>query len=106
MIQTFPLALPGTLVNSHRIDLTAPYSKGWGVRADDVVAAPNGDVYALYAVHRYAYGVAKDEQDPSIANFGYRIITRYTAAGEVSAGAVCCRPAATRTTRPWPTAAT
>ncbi|MGA5564324.1 hypothetical protein ACPCUV_24605 [Streptomyces platensis] len=89
MIQTFPLALPGTLVDLHRIDLTALYSKGWGVEADDVAAAPNGEVYALYRVCRYTYGVADGEQDPAIANFGYRIITRYSADGEVLASALC-----------------
>ncbi|MEU5425339.1 hypothetical protein AB0H73_06995 [Streptomyces olivoreticuli] len=90
MIQTLPLALPGTLVDTHRIDLTAPYSKGWGVRTYDVAAAPNGDVYALHGVHRHTYGVADGEQDPATADFGYRIITRYSADGEVLAGAVCC----------------
>ncbi len=90
MIQTFPLALPGPLVDTHRIDLTALYSKGWGVQAYDVAAAPNGDVYALYGVYRHTYGVGDDEQDPAIANFGYRIITRYSADGEVLASAVCC----------------
>ncbi|MGW7368777.1 hypothetical protein ACWGI8_36440 [Streptomyces sp. NPDC054841] len=90
MIQTLPLALPGTLVDLHRIDLTALYSKGWGVQAYDVAAAPNGDVYALYGVHRYTYGVADDEQDPATINFGFRIITRYSADGELLASALCC----------------
>lgn len=90
MIQTLPLALPRALVDTHRIDLTALYSKGWGVRAYDTAAAPNGDVYALYGVHRYTYGVADGEENPEIANFGYRIITRYSADGDVLASAVCC----------------
>ncbi|MEU2514521.1 hypothetical protein [Streptomyces syringium] len=90
MIQTLPLALPRTLVDTHRIDLTAPYSKGWGIRAYDTAAAPNGDVYALYGVHRYTYGVADGEENPEIANFRYRIITRYSADGDVLASAVCC----------------
>ncbi|MFE2125354.1 hypothetical protein [Streptomyces amritsarensis] len=87
MIQTLPLALPGTLVDHHRLDLTALYSKGWGVHLFDVVGAPNGEVYALYGVSRHTYGVARDEQDPQIANFGYRLITRYSAAGEILASA-------------------
>lgn len=33
VIQTLPLALPDSLVDLHRIDLTALYSTGWGVRA-------------------------------------------------------------------------
>ncbi|MFE9169428.1 hypothetical protein ACFYNZ_07855 [Streptomyces kebangsaanensis] len=90
MIQTLPLALPGALVDTHRIDLTMLYSKGWGVGTDDVVVAPNGDVYALYHAHRYTWNVAEDEQDPALANFGYRIITRYSADGEVLASALCC----------------
>lgn len=90
MVQTFPLTLPGTLVDTHRIDLTRLYSQGWGVEADDVVAAPNGDVYALYRVHRHTWEVSEDEQDPARANFGYRIITRYSADGEVLASALCC----------------
>ncbi|MFG2751775.1 hypothetical protein [Streptomyces xanthophaeus] len=88
MIQTYPLALPGTLVDHHRIDLTALYSTGWGVQAYDVVGAPNGDVYALYGVYRHTYGVADDEQDPEKAGFGYRIITRYAPDGEVVASAL------------------
>lgn len=90
MIQTLPLALPDMLVDLHRIDLTALYSKGWGFQACDVAAAPNGDIYALYRVYRYFYGVAGGEQDPATANFGYRIITRYSVAGEVLASALCC----------------
>lgn len=90
MIQTLPLALPGALVDLHRIDLTALYSKGWGVQAFDVAAAPNGEVYALYGVYRHTSGVAADEQDLAVANFGYRIITRYSAGGEVLAIAACC----------------
>ena len=88
VIQTLPLALPGTLVDLHRIDLTALYSKGWGVQAYDVASAPNGELYALYGVHRFTYGVVDDEQDPAIADFGYRIITRYAAGGEVLASAL------------------
>ncbi|MET7330757.1 hypothetical protein [Nonomuraea sp. NPDC005650] len=88
MNQTLPLALPTTLVNLHRIDLTAPYSRGWGVCAYDVATAPNGEVYALYGVSRYTSGVADDEQDPAIANFGYRIITRYSTAGDALASAL------------------
>ncbi|MBT2511454.1 hypothetical protein J7I98_37780 [Streptomyces sp. ISL-98] len=94
-MQTLPLALPGTLVNLHRID-TALHAKCWDVQAHDVVAAPNGDVYALYRVHRYMYGVA-DEHDPAVANFGYRIITRYSADGEVLASALCCPEGADET---------
>ncbi|MGP4111731.1 hypothetical protein ACTWP5_12550 [Streptomyces sp. 4N509B] len=90
MIQTLPLALPGALVDTHRIDLSALYSTGWGVEAHDVAVAPNGEVYALYGVHRYTHGVADDEADPATANLGYRIITRYAADGEVLASAVCC----------------
>ncbi|MFE9248402.1 hypothetical protein [Streptomyces sp. NPDC007088] len=88
--RTLPLALPRTLVDTHRIDLTAPYSTGWSVKAQDVVAAPGGDVYALYGVHRHTHGVAEDEPDPAKADFGYRIITWYSADGEVLAGALCC----------------
>lgn len=90
MIQTFPLALPGALVDTHRMDLAMLYSKGWGVGTDDVAVAPNGDVYALYHVHRHTWNVAEDEQDPALANFGCRIITRYSADGEVLASALCC----------------
>lgn len=88
MIQTLPLALPGLLVDLHRIDLTALYSTGWGVQAYDVAAAPSGEVYALYGVSRYTHGVARDERDPAVADFGYRIITRYSTAGEILASAV------------------
>ncbi|MFD8983462.1 hypothetical protein [Streptomyces sp. NPDC059564] len=88
MIQMYPLALPGTLVDHRRIDLAVLYSKGWGVHAYDVVGAPNGEVYALYGVYRHTYGVTDDEQDPGQANFGYRIITRYAPDGEVMASAV------------------
>ncbi|NWF27427.1 hypothetical protein HW130_14320 [Streptomyces sp. PKU-EA00015] len=89
MIQTLPLTLPGTLVDFHCIDLTALYSKGWGLGVDDVAAGPTGEMYALSRVHRYTYGVADDEQDPARVNFGYRIITRYSAGGEVLGSAVC-----------------
>ncbi|MCX5192407.1 hypothetical protein OOK31_00640 [Streptomyces sp. NBC_00249] len=88
MIQILPLALPGTLVDHHRIDMTVLYSKGWGVHAVDVAGAPSGEVYALYSVYRHTYGIADDEQDPGTANFGYRIITRYSASGEVLASAL------------------
>ncbi|MFF5705202.1 hypothetical protein ACFY7H_22270 [Streptomyces sp. NPDC012794] len=87
MIQTLPLALPGTLVDHHGLDLTALYSTGWGLTHFDLAGAPNGEVYALYGVHRHTYGVADEEQDPQVANFGYRIITRYSAEGEVLASA-------------------
>lgn len=83
MIQTLPLALPGTLVDHHQLDLTALYSKGWGVHFFDVTGAPNGEVYALYAVYRHTRGVTDDEPDPEKANFGYRVITRYSADAEV-----------------------
>ncbi|MEO3764171.1 hypothetical protein [Streptomyces sp. B5E4] len=83
MIQTLPLALPGALVDYHGLDLTAPYSKGWGVHFFDVVGAPSGEVYALYGLYRHTYGVADDEQEPERANFGYRVITRYAADGEI-----------------------
>ncbi|MFI8497444.1 hypothetical protein ACIGFK_02805 [Streptomyces sp. NPDC085524] len=88
MIQTLPLALPGTLVDHHRIDMTALYSKGWGVHLFDVAGSPSGEVYALYGVYRHTYGVADEEQDPQKANFGYRVINRYSAGGEVLASAV------------------
>ncbi|NEC69092.1 hypothetical protein [Streptomyces sp. SID9727] len=87
MIQTLPLALPGTLVDHHRLDLTALYSTGWGLSLFDLAGAPNGEVYALYGVSRYTYGVADEEQDPGTANFGYRIIARYSQEGELLAGA-------------------
>ncbi|MEU4343632.1 hypothetical protein AB0H00_20580 [Nocardia sp. NPDC023852] len=89
MAQTLPLLLPDSLVNTHRIDLTALYSKGWGVQAYDVAAAPSGDTFALYGVYRYKWD-AKDEQDPAIANFGYWIITRYSPDGVPLATALCC----------------
>ncbi|MER7466429.1 hypothetical protein [Streptomyces sp. NPDC097981] len=88
MTQILPLALPGTLVDHHRIDLTALYSTGWGIHTYDVAGTPNGEVYALYGVYRHTYGVADDEQDPAKAGFGYRIITRYSANGEVLASAL------------------
>ncbi|MEW2414477.1 hypothetical protein AB0953_12235 [Streptomyces sp. NPDC046866] len=91
MIQTFPLALPGPLVDTHRIDFTRLYSTGWGVSAHDVAAAPNGDVYGLYRVSRYTRGVAEGEPDPARANFAYIVITRYSANGEVLASAVAGR---------------
>ncbi len=88
MIQILPLALPGELVDHHRIDLTALYSKGWGVQAHDIAGAPSGEVYALYGVYRHTYGVSDDEPDPAKANFGYRIITRYSADGDLLASAL------------------
>ncbi|MFJ9344104.1 hypothetical protein ACIRP0_33225 [Streptomyces sp. NPDC101733] len=88
MIETLPLALPGTLVDHHGVDLSAPYAKGWGVHAYDIAGAPNGEVYALHGVYRHSYGVVDDEPDPVKADFGYRIITRYSAAGEILASAV------------------
>ncbi|MEU8776871.1 hypothetical protein [Streptomyces sp. NPDC048606] len=88
MLRTYPLALPGTLVDHHRMDLGAPYSLGWGVRAHDVTGARNGEVYALYALYRHTYGVDDDETDPVKASFGYRVITRYAPDGEIMASAV------------------
>lgn len=88
MIQTFPLALPGTLVDRHRIDMTALHSTGWGVHLCDVAGSPSGEVYVLYVLYRHTYGVAEEEQDPQKANFGYRIINRYSVEGEVLASAV------------------
>lgn len=90
MIKTLPVALPGALVDHHRIDLSALYSQGWGVAADDVAAGPAGETYALYRVHRYTYGVADGDRDPAKANFGYRVLVRYAADGEVLASALCC----------------
>ncbi|MEV5604564.1 hypothetical protein AB0L33_24285 [Streptomyces sp. NPDC052299] len=87
MIQTLPLALPRTLVDHHRLDLTALYSTGWGLSLFDLAGASNGEVYALYGVSRYTYGVDDEEPDPQTANFGYRIITRYSEEGEILAGA-------------------
>ncbi|MER6379514.1 hypothetical protein [Streptomyces sp. NPDC001250] len=89
MIQTLPLVLPEPLVEFHRIDLTALYSTGWGVAALDAAATPTGETYALYRVGRYTHGVSEHEQDPTAANFGYLIITRYSADGEVLASALC-----------------
>ncbi|WEB44792.1 hypothetical protein MOV08_39615 [Streptomyces yunnanensis] len=89
MIQTIPLALPDSLVDLHRIDLSALYSTGWGVRAHDLAGAANGDVYALFGVNRYrSYGTAGDRSDPAHANFRYRVINRYSPDGEVLASAV------------------
>ncbi|MEU0022114.1 hypothetical protein AB0C59_06780 [Streptomyces sp. NPDC048664] len=87
MIHTLPLALPSPLVDHHALDLTALYSTGWGLTLFDLAGAANGEVYALYGVGRYTHGVADEEQDPRVANFGYRIITRYSAEGEVLASA-------------------
>ncbi|GGT30285.1 MULTISPECIES: hypothetical protein [Streptomyces] len=87
MIQTLPLALPSPLVDHHALDLTALYSTGWGLTLFDLAGAANGEVYALYGVGRYTHGVADEEQDPRVANFGYRIITRYSAEGAVLASA-------------------
>ncbi|OLT36309.1 hypothetical protein BJF79_06790 [Actinomadura sp. CNU-125] len=90
MPHTFPLVLPDHLVDDHRIDLSAPYSNGWEVAAQDVAAAPCGDFYALYLVYRYTWNVAEDEPDPAIANFRYRIITRYSPDGDPLATALIC----------------
>lgn len=90
MIRTLPLPLPGSLVDAHRIDLSALYSTGWGVDAFDVTAAPSGEVYALYGVHRYTWNVGDDERDPAVANFGYRLLTRYSPDGVPLATALCC----------------
>ncbi|MFD9942071.1 hypothetical protein ACFWYW_48965 [Nonomuraea sp. NPDC059023] len=87
MYQPLPLALPAKLVDLHRIDLTALYSKGWGVEAYDVAAAPNGEVYALYGVHRHLDRRSDDVQDPAVADFAYRILTRYSGTGDVLASA-------------------
>lgn len=89
MIRTLPLPLPESLVGTHRIDLTARYSTGWGVAAYDVTAAPSGETYALYGVHRYHWSARDDERDPALANFGYRLITRYSPDGVPLATAVC-----------------
>ncbi|MFD7439113.1 hypothetical protein [Streptomyces sp. NPDC059861] len=89
MIQTLPLALPGMLVDTHRIDLTM-HSQGWSMDAQDVVAAPGGDVYALYHVNRYVWDTADDEADPAVADFAYWVINRYSPDGEAVASAPAC----------------
>ncbi|RSS64879.1 hypothetical protein EF912_01175 [Streptomyces sp. WAC07061] len=88
MIQTLPLALPATLVDHHAIDLTALYSKGWGLSFVDAAGSPNGEVYTLTTLYRHMYRAADDEPGPKSADFGYRIITRYSAEGEVLASAL------------------
>ncbi|GHC40171.1 hypothetical protein [Streptomyces cinnamoneus] len=90
MLHTLPLPLPASLVEHHRIDLSALYSTGWGVEAYDVVVAPSGDTYALYGVYRHTWNVSRDEEDPAVANFGYRLITRYSPEGVPLATALCC----------------
>ncbi|MFI0352884.1 hypothetical protein [Actinomadura sp. 9N407] len=90
MPYTLPLVLPDSLVDAHQLDLTAPYSAGWGVHAYDVVAAPNGETYALYSVSRYTPTVDRKEPDPAIAHFTYRVITRYSPDGVPQATALCC----------------
>ncbi|UUU23215.1 hypothetical protein [Streptomyces sp. DSM 40750] len=92
MVQTLPLPLPDVLVDTHDIDLSALYSTGWGVNAYDAVLAPSGDMYALYGVYRHTWNVSEDEQDPAVANFGYRLITRYSPDGIPLATALCCSP--------------
>jgi hypothetical protein len=90
MPYTLPLVLPDSLVATHSIDLTAPYSAGWGVQAYDVAASPSGETYALYGVFRYTPTVDREESDPAVAHFSYSIITRYSPDGVPLATALCC----------------
>ncbi|MGI5330618.1 hypothetical protein [Actinomadura nitritigenes] len=90
MPYTLPIVLPARLIETHRVDLSAPYSTGWGTTAHDVAAAPCGDLYALYQLYRHGGGTAGDQTGPAAGNFNYRIITRYAPDGVPLATALCC----------------
>ncbi|MCX4525996.1 MULTISPECIES: hypothetical protein [unclassified Streptomyces] len=92
MVQTLPLSLPASLVDTHAIDLNGTYTTGWWMAADDVATAPCGDTYALYGAYRHTYGVDRAEPDPARQNFSYRILTRYAPDGTPLATAVFRRP--------------
>ncbi|MCN9242368.1 hypothetical protein NGF19_16475 [Streptomyces sp. RY43-2] len=91
MIHAMPVPLPSALVEHHAIDLERNYSDGWGLTVDDVATAPSGEIYALYHVYRYTYGVTDDEVDPAKAHFGYSLVTRYASDGTPLATAVSAR---------------
>jgi len=81
MTHAMPLPLPAALVDHHAIDLERLYSSGWGLKAVDVATTPSGEIYALYSVHRYTYGVADEETEPAKAHFGYRLLARFAPDG-------------------------
>ncbi|MFJ9855309.1 hypothetical protein [Streptomyces sp. NPDC101150] len=91
MVHTFPLALPASMVEAHRVDLTAKPSDGWHVAVFDVAAAPSGDTYVLYGARRYRPSIPSVE-DPAEQNFTYGIISRYAPDGSPSDTALFAQP--------------
>ncbi|MBO8191085.1 hypothetical protein ITI46_05160 [Streptomyces oryzae] len=77
---TLPLALPGWLVNTYQLDLTANYSTGWAFRHCDVSFSPDGHMYVLSEVGRYVPG-GDHAEDPAERTFSCDLVTRYGADG-------------------------
>lgn len=77
MTHAIPEPLPSALLDHHAVDVERKNAGGLGMNVNDVATAPSGEIYALYNVSRYTYGVAWDEADPAKANFGYALLTRH-----------------------------
>ncbi len=91
MVPTFPLTLPASMVDAHRVDLTARPSDGWHCEVFDVAAAPSGDTYVLRCARRYRT-LVEPPQDPAGRNFTYGIITRYAPGGSPVDTALFAQP--------------
>ncbi|MCX4632410.1 hypothetical protein [Streptomyces sp. NBC_01443] len=91
MVSILPLTLPASVVDGHRVDLTARPSDGWGFRAHDAVANAAGETYVLCAAVRYRpQDVAS--HDPFRQNFTYHLIIRYDVDGTPTATALLGGP--------------
>ncbi|MBV6697777.1 hypothetical protein KV557_11645 [Kitasatospora aureofaciens] len=91
---TLPLIIPASLVDAHRLDLTAD---GWGFATHHAVATASGDTYAMSTVRRYSW--APGATDPAERNFDHRVITRYAPDGTPTATALFGHPRPDGT--PW-----
>ncbi|MFI1150947.1 hypothetical protein [Streptomyces sp. NPDC020817] len=80
MVHTFPMTLPASLVEAHRVDLASKPSDGWGFEVFDVATAESGDSYVLSGTRRYRASDAPVE-DPAEQAFTYGMITRHAPDG-------------------------
>ncbi|WP_030295895.1 hypothetical protein [Streptomyces katrae] len=80
MVHTFPMTLPASLVEAHRVDLASKPSDGWRFAVFDVATAASGDTYVLGGARRYRTP-AQPPQDPAERNFTYGMVTRHAPDG-------------------------
>ncbi|MFE9559447.1 hypothetical protein ACFYMW_40330 [Streptomyces sp. NPDC006692] len=91
MVHTFPMTLPASMVQAHRVDLASKPSDGWRFVVFDVATAASGDSYVLSGAHRYRTS-AQPPQDAAERNFTYGMVTRHAPDGSPVDTALFAQP--------------